>query len=368
MCLQIIFFLWFFFEESVLSFPSCLSILLRILRPINSCDFLPGFLWYSVPFCFILIYLFCLGRVHSSLEHVALVKLQFVPLWGQVFSFMIRFRMKKCSVKGTFLGKDDRGWPWIVCGRLRNHMVLWQNVQGVGVDEGGWKRAQGAVLWNLERGDICYVIPSGPHPTGKNLGAQISWIHLGNRDSRILSGLLVPGTACFLVWTEMWVAWECEEPEFSLEGLGSLPGPPEHLQRGTSTAFDGGRGRRFWGQSVFKTEHVENKTSHVCSLERSPNRDGLSMGAATCGSLRSPSLDVGGQQRKMGWVQLWLSQPGTHCEAGSYISLWDMTCETEVSSWLHSASLCSLLIRTNHRASVLRLGAIQPVFLAHLEV
>jgi len=50
---------------------------------------------------------------------------------------MIRFRMKKCSVKGTFLGKDDRGWPWIVCGRLRNHMVLWQNMQGVGVDEGG---------------------------------------------------------------------------------------------------------------------------------------------------------------------------------------------------------------------------------------
>ena len=140
------------------------------------------FLWYSVSFCFILVYfLFCLGRVHGSLEHVALVKLQFVPLWGQVFSFMIRFRMKKCSVKGTFLGKDDRGWPWIVCGRLRNQMVLWQNVQGVGVDEGGWKWARGAVLWSLERGDICYVIPSGPHPTGKNLGAQISWINPGNQ-------------------------------------------------------------------------------------------------------------------------------------------------------------------------------------------
>ena len=82
-------------------------------------------LWYSVPFCFILIYLFCLGRVHGSLEHVALVKLQFVSLWGQVFSFMIRFRMEKCGVKGTFLGKDDTGWPWIVWGRLRNQTVLW---------------------------------------------------------------------------------------------------------------------------------------------------------------------------------------------------------------------------------------------------
>lgn len=198
MCLQIIFFLWFFFEESVFSFPSCLSVFsfpsfhsfllfsnwplfLRILRPINSCDFLPGFLWYSVPFCFILIYLFCLGRVHDSLEHVALIKLQFVPLWGQVFSFMTRFRMKTCSVEGTFLGKDVGGWPWIVWGRLRNQVALRQNTQGVGAGEGGWKRPRGAVLWSLERRDFCHVIPSGLHPTGKNLGAQINWIHLGNQ-------------------------------------------------------------------------------------------------------------------------------------------------------------------------------------------
>ena len=110
----------------------------------------------------------------------------------------------------------------------------------------------------------------------------------------------------------------------------------------------------------------EQNQPRVLPGEKPPQ--GLSAGAATHDSLCSPSLDVGGQQKKMGWVQLWLFlSMGIHCEVGSYISLWDMTCETGVFMTILCFPL-HLLIGTNHRASALPLGAIQPAFLVHLEV
>ena len=71
--LQIIFFLWFFFEEAVFSFPSYLSRTLLILRPVNSCDFPPVFLPSSMPFCFILFYSLCWGKGPASSEDSALL-------------------------------------------------------------------------------------------------------------------------------------------------------------------------------------------------------------------------------------------------------------------------------------------------------
>lgn len=80
-----------------------------------------------------------------------------------------RFGLKKCSVKGTFLGTDSSEWAWTSWGRLRDQMFTRQNVRGVGVDGSGGKRSWGAVLWVLEREKTSVLwFP------GKNLGARIS--------------------------------------------------------------------------------------------------------------------------------------------------------------------------------------------------